>query len=81
MVNKYKFGILYAKGGQNEMEMYSNGIIKYFFEIIKYLVESSESFEEFLEFLGEKIRLKGYIGYSGGLNVESKNFIFFIKGY
>jgi hypothetical protein len=32
---------------------------------------TSPKFEEFLSFLGEKIELKGFTGYNGGLDVHS----------
>jgi len=58
MVAGHKIGILYAKEGQvTEEEMFSN-------------VDSSPDFNEFLEFIGTKIELKGWKGYAGGLNVK-----------
>jgi len=55
----YKFGVLYCKEGQTkEGEMFRN-------------VETSPEFEEFLDFLGERIILKGWSGYRGGLDVRS----------
>ena len=36
-------------------------------------VETSPEFEEFLEFLGEKIVLKGWTRFRGGLDVKSKS--------
>lgn len=35
-----------------------------------FIVDTSPAFEEFLEFLGEKVRLKGWDKYNGGLDVE-----------
>ena len=53
---KYKFGVLCQKEGQfNEEEIFKNQ-------------SSSQRFEEFLEFLGERKELRGYAGYSGGLD-------------
>jgi len=55
----FKFGILYAKDGQTkEDEMFTN-------------VETSSAFEEFLDFLGDRIKLEGWKGFRGGLDVRS----------
>jgi hypothetical protein len=35
-------------------------------------VETSKEFEEFLEYMGEKVVLKGWEKYRGGLDVKSK---------
>eukprot|EP01132_Coremiostelium_polycephalum_P004586 gene4586-5725_t len=55
----FKFGVLYCKDGQgvDENDMYSNS-------------ETSESFQEFLRVLGDKIPLKGWTKYRGGLDVK-----------
>lgn len=54
----YKIGILLCKEGQmTEEEMFSNEF-------------GSELFDEFLEFLGTKVRLKGFKEYRGGLDTE-----------
>jgi len=59
LVKSYKFGVLYCKEGQtNEDDMFSN-------------CEESEQFKEFLGLLGDKVPLKGYTGFRGGLDVES----------
>ncbi|KAL6077709.1 GTPase-activating Rap/Ran-GAP domain-like protein 3 [Balamuthia mandrillaris] len=61
VVCNYKFGILYAKEGQvREEDMFSN-------------VEESDAFMEFLSFLGDKIVLKGWTEYRGGLNVKDNS--------
>ena len=39
----------------------------------------SPEYEEFLEFLGEKIQLKGWDKYRGGLDVKSK--VFFLHKF
>eukprot|EP01118_Nematostelium_gracile_P017909 TRINITY_DN779_c0_g1_i12.p1 TRINITY_DN779_c0_g1~~TRINITY_DN779_c0_g1_i12.p1 ORF type:complete len:994 (+),score=254.51 TRINITY_DN779_c0_g1_i12:1213-4194(+) len=58
IVTRYKFGLLYVKEGQtDENDMFSNS-------------EMSSDLQEFMEFLGEKIELKGWTGYRGGLNVK-----------
>ena len=54
-----KFGVLYAKQGQmTDDEYFSNE-------------KSSEGFENFLNLLGEKITLKGWDRYRGGLDVHN----------
>eukprot|EP01119_Soliformovum_irregulare_P012907 TRINITY_DN3387_c0_g1_i1.p1 TRINITY_DN3387_c0_g1~~TRINITY_DN3387_c0_g1_i1.p1 ORF type:complete len:1036 (+),score=325.40 TRINITY_DN3387_c0_g1_i1:103-3210(+) len=54
----FKIGVLYCKEGQStEAECFQN-------------TESSPEFQEFLEFLGEKITLSGWTGYKGGLDVK-----------
>eukprot|EP00028_Trichosphaerium_sp_Am-I-7-wt_P001398 CAMPEP_0168514508 /NCGR_PEP_ID=MMETSP0405-20121227/4158_1 /TAXON_ID=498012 /ORGANISM="Trichosphaerium sp, Strain Am-I-7 wt" /LENGTH=272 /DNA_ID=CAMNT_0008533661 /DNA_START=319 /DNA_END=1134 /DNA_ORIENTATION=+ len=55
---KYKFGILYAKEGQTEDEMFSN-------------CQQSPDFTEFLEFIGKKISLQGWSDYAGGLDTKT----------
>jgi len=58
VVNNYKFGVLYWKTGQKEEdEFYCNK-------------EGSPDYEEFLNFLGEKIVLQGWSKFRGGLNVK-----------
>jgi hypothetical protein len=52
----YKFGVLYVKDGQmTEQEFYSN-------------VRTSKDFEEFLNFLGERVKLRGFTKFAGGLD-------------
>ncbi|XP_055295173.1 GTPase-activating Rap/Ran-GAP domain-like protein 3 isoform X2 [Sitodiplosis mosellana] len=54
----FKFGVVYMKAGQKcDDEMLSNEF-------------GSESFEEFLSILGEKIRLRGWERFRGGLDVK-----------
>ncbi|XP_014478192.1 PREDICTED: GTPase-activating Rap/Ran-GAP domain-like protein 3 isoform X1 [Dinoponera quadriceps] len=54
----FKFGVIYAKEGQiTDDEMLSNE-------------RGSPGFESFLEILGERIRLKGWDKYRGGLDVK-----------
>ncbi|XP_037917426.1 GTPase-activating Rap/Ran-GAP domain-like protein 3 [Hermetia illucens] len=54
----FKFGVVYMKAGQVcDDEMLSNET-------------ASEAFEEFLSILGEKIRLKGWERFRGGLDVK-----------
>lgn len=55
----FKFGVVYAKQGQTtDDEVFSN-------------VNVSEDFERFLELLGERIELKGWQKYRGGLDVKN----------
>eukprot|EP00794_Sanderia_malayensis_P015830 gene15830-17426_t len=55
----FKFGVIYAKAGQvTDNEMFSNAT-------------GSESFEEFLDLLGDRITLKGFKKYKGGLDVKN----------
>lgn len=55
----YKFGILYVKAGQKtEEEMFSNRI-------------SSRAFRAFCKILGDKIELKDWPFFTGGLDVKS----------
>jgi hypothetical protein len=53
----YKFGVLYCKANQSENEMFAN--------------ESSEEFDKFLNFLGNRITLKGWSNFAGGLDVRN----------
>ena len=59
LVINFKFGILYQKFGQTvEEELFSNN-------------ETSPEFDEFLNVLGEKIKLKDHKGYRGGLDIQN----------
>ncbi|ELR21448.1 GTPase activating Rap/RanGAP domainlike 3, putative [Acanthamoeba castellanii str. Neff] len=53
----YKFGVLYYKKNQGENEMFSNS--------------TSPELEKFLNFLGDRITLKGWPGFTGGLDVKN----------
>ncbi|XP_015108623.1 GTPase-activating Rap/Ran-GAP domain-like protein 3 isoform X2 [Diachasma alloeum] len=54
----FKFGVIYAREGQTtDDEMLSNE-------------RASPGFERFLEILGERIRLKGWDKYRGGLDIK-----------
>ncbi|PRP82173.1 RapGAP/RanGAP domain-containing protein [Planoprotostelium fungivorum] len=60
----YKIGMVYAKSSkQTENELFSNN-------------ETSEEYEKFLEFIGEKIQLFGWTGYRGGLDPERSHSVF-----
>lgn len=55
----FKFGVLYAKDGQlTDDEMFSNET-------------GSETFEKFLNLLGDTICLQGWAGYRGGLDTKN----------
>uniref|UniRef100_A0A8C3WL54 RAP1 GTPase activating protein n=1 Tax=Catagonus wagneri TaxID=51154 RepID=A0A8C3WL54_9CETA len=55
--NNFKFGVIYQKLGQtSEEELFSTN-------------EESPAFTEFLEFLGQKVKLQDFKGFRGGLDV------------
>ncbi|KAJ7422356.1 Rap1 GTPase-activating protein 1 [Willisornis vidua] len=55
--NNFKFGVIYQKPGQTtEEEVFSNTV-------------ESQGFLEFLDFLGDKIKLQDFRGFRGGLDV------------
>uniref|UniRef100_A0A8C8CGT1 GTPase-activating Rap/Ran-GAP domain-like protein 3 n=1 Tax=Oncorhynchus tshawytscha TaxID=74940 RepID=A0A8C8CGT1_ONCTS len=55
----FKFGVLYAKDGQlTDDEMFSNET-------------GSESFDKFINLLGDTISLQGWAGYRGGLDTKN----------
>lgn len=61
VANSYKIGIMYCKKGQTtEEEMYNNEF-------------GSPGFEEFLDLLGEKVQLKGFDKFRGGLDVKTNS--------
>lgn len=54
----YKFGVVYQKFGQiTEEELFGNA-------------NSTESFDQFLEILGDRVQLKDFEGYRGGLDTQ-----------
>lgn len=58
-----KVGIMYCKAGQStEEEMYNNE-------------SAGPAFEEFLQLLGERIRLKGFEKYRAQLDTKSKKYL------
>lgn len=59
VVTNFKFGILYQRYGQTtEEELFSNN-------------NFSPAFEEFLDILGKRIKLKDHKGYRGGLDIQN----------
>ncbi|KPP64165.1 rap1 GTPase-activating protein 2-like, partial [Scleropages formosus] len=57
MSQNFKFGVLYQKEGQlTEEEILSNN-------------DESKDFQEFLSILGETVKLQGFTGFRGGLDV------------
>nr|XP_039270889.1 signal-induced proliferation-associated 1-like protein 1 isoform X1 [Styela clava] len=61
VANSYKIGIMYCKKGQTtEEEMYNNE-------------HGSPGFEEFLDLLGDKVQLKGFDKFRGGLDVKTNS--------
>lgn len=56
LTNKYKVGVLYCRAGQStEEDMYNNE-------------DAGPAFNEFLETIGKKVRLKGFDFYKAGLD-------------
>ena len=56
---KYKIGVIYCRPGQStEEEFYNNA-------------GGSELFDDFLGLLGRRVRLRGFTGYSGGLDTRT----------
>lgn len=56
LIKDVKVGVLLCRAGQStEEEMYNN-------------VESTRSFDEFLELLGDRVRLRGFENFRGGLD-------------
>ncbi|XP_018055574.1 PREDICTED: signal-induced proliferation-associated 1-like protein 1 isoform X2 [Atta colombica] len=57
--NKYKVGVLYCRSGQrSEEEMYNNQ-------------HAGPAFLEFLDTIGQRIRLRGFEGYKAGLDTRT----------
>jgi len=57
-IRSYRMGVVYCKSGQkDETDMFSNE-------------NASDDFYEFMDWLGEKVKLKGFKGYNGGLDVH-----------
>lgn len=56
----YKFGVLYMKPRQTEDEMFANE-------------NPGPDFEEFLDFLGDRIELSGWEKYKGGLDTKNNS--------
>ncbi|KAJ6233353.1 rap gtpase-activating protein [Anaeramoeba flamelloides] len=54
---KYKIGVLYVKEGQTKEEQFLHN------------VESSKTFQDFLNIIGDKVKLSGFEGFSGGLDL------------
>ncbi|XP_041981956.1 rap1 GTPase-activating protein 1 isoform X3 [Aricia agestis] len=59
LVNTFKFGVLYQRYGQTtEEEIFGNN-------------DTSPAFDEFLDMLGQRIKLKNHKGYRGGLDITN----------
>jgi hypothetical protein len=56
IVMNYKFGVIYWKDGQGENDAFAN--------------QTSPHFDAFLKLIGERIKLRGWSKYRGGLNVK-----------
>ena len=60
LTHRHKVGIMYCKAGQaTEEEMYNNE-------------EAGPAFNEFLDLIGQRVRLKGFDKYTGGLDNKGK---------
>lgn len=57
LIKAYRVGVVYAGLATNENQMFGNN-------------EPSEGFLTFMNWLGKHIKLKGYAGFKGGLDVE-----------
>uniref|UniRef100_A0AC35U6G6 Rap-GAP domain-containing protein n=1 Tax=Rhabditophanes sp. KR3021 TaxID=114890 RepID=A0AC35U6G6_9BILA len=58
ITHNYKFGVIYQKFGQSsEEELFGNASV-------------NSSFNEFLSILGDRVSLKGFEGYRGGLDIH-----------
>uniref|UniRef100_A0A915KHD8 Rap-GAP domain-containing protein n=1 Tax=Romanomermis culicivorax TaxID=13658 RepID=A0A915KHD8_ROMCU len=70
LVSNYKFGVIYQRFGQTtEEELFNN-------------VGGSAAFDEFLTILGDKVQLKNFPGYRGGLdtlNDQTGNYSIYTK--
>lgn len=63
LTSHYKVGVMYCKAGQSsEEEMYNNE-------------EAGPAFTEFLETIGQKVRLNGFAKYKAGLDNKCKSSI------
>ncbi|XP_049282464.1 rap1 GTPase-activating protein 1 isoform X9 [Anopheles funestus] len=59
LVTNFKFGVLYQRFGQTtEEELFCNS-------------ETTSAFDEFLDVLGQRIRLRDHKGYRGGLDIQN----------
>ncbi|XP_058826301.1 rap1 GTPase-activating protein 1 isoform X2 [Topomyia yanbarensis] len=59
LVTNFKFGVLYQRYGQTaEEELFCNS-------------DTTPAFEEFLDLLGQRIRLRDHKGYRGGLDIQN----------
>uniref|UniRef100_A0A182NEC5 Rap-GAP domain-containing protein n=1 Tax=Anopheles dirus TaxID=7168 RepID=A0A182NEC5_9DIPT len=59
LVTNFKFGVLYQRFGQTtEEELFCNS-------------ETTAAFDEFLDVLGQRIRLRDHKGYRGGLDIQN----------
>ncbi|XP_058055499.1 rap1 GTPase-activating protein 1 [Anopheles bellator] len=59
LVTNFKFGVLYQRYGQTtEEELFCNS-------------DTTAAFDEFLDLLGQRIRLRDHKGYRGGLDIQN----------
>ncbi|CAL4154568.1 unnamed protein product [Meganyctiphanes norvegica] len=58
LINNFKFGLIYQRVGQTtEEQLFSNNT-------------NGPAFEEFLQFLGQRVKLKDHQGFRGGLDTQ-----------
>jgi len=62
-VTRYKFGLMYAAPGQSQEEAIFNNLLS----------ETSPAFNEFIEFIGTRIKLQGFTEYNGGLDTKQND--------
>ena len=58
---QYKFGVLYARPGQTQNEMFAN---------VDPHTEENDDYNRFLSLLGDRIELQGWTSFRGGLDVK-----------
>ncbi|KCV68045.1 hypothetical protein H696_05511 [Fonticula alba] len=73
VIHNYKFGLLYARAGQDtEAELLANADPEYHTPTTPGApapLPVSEAYRQFLAWLGDRVTLKGWTGYRGGLDV------------
>ena len=61
LTHRHKIGVVYCRPGQStEEDMYSNE-------------EGGPAFDEFLDLIGQRVPLKGFDKYTGGLDTKGNN--------
>lgn len=70
LVKNYKFGILYVKEGQTDENQYFNNSKFRDWRTLIVTVNGSRAFDGFLNCIGDRIALKGWNKFSGGLDTK-----------